>query len=149
MAIRTNDVLVRTGPVTISSRLVEGRFPKYQDVIPAETPISFPLIAGAFYSAVRQAQIVTSDESRGVDFVIASGMMTLKSSVAEVGQSTVELPIAYEGEELTITFDPRYVADFLKVLDPAQTITLGLQDSESAAVFTTDDGYTYVVMPLS
>jgi DNA polymerase-3 subunit beta len=149
VAIRTNDVLVRTGPVTISSRLVEGRFPKYQDVIPAETPISFPLIAGAFYSAVRQAQIVTSDESRGVDFVISSGMMTLKSSVAEVGQSTVELPIAYEGEELTITFDPRYVADFLKVLDPAQTITLGLQDSESAAVFTTDDGYTYVVMPLS
>jgi DNA polymerase-3 subunit beta len=149
LAIRTNDVLVRVGPVTISSRLVEGRFPKYQDVLPQETPISFPLLAGAFYSAVRQAQIVTSDESRGVDFSIASGLMTLKSSAADVGQSTVELPIAYDGEAMTITFDPKYVADFLKVLGPEQSITMGLQDSESAAVFKTEDGYTYVVMPLA
>jgi DNA polymerase-3 subunit beta len=149
LAIRQNDMLVRTGATTIYARLVEGRFPRYQDVVPKESPIRIELISGAFHSAVRQAQIVTSEESRGVDFQVQNGMMTLKSSAAEVGQSSVEMPIAYEGEPLTITFDPRYVSDFLKILPPEQTITLELTDPESAALFRTEDGYQYVVMPLS
>ena len=66
-----------------------------------------------------------------------------------IGESKIELPIAYDGAELVITFDPRYVADFLRVLEPEQPLKLELVDSESAAVFRTEDGYTYIVMPLS
>lgn len=149
LAIRQNDVLVKTTTATIYSRLVEGRFPKYQDVIPASAPISVELATGPFYATVRQAQIVTSEESRGVDFQFKSGLLTLCSRAADVGESKIELPIAYEGADLTITFDPRYVADFLKVLEPEKPLRLELTDSESAAVFRTDDGYTYIVMPLS
>ena len=50
---------------------------------------------------------------------------------------------------LPIRLDPRYFADFLKVLDPEQTFVLDLRDSESAAVCTTDDGYGYIIMPLA
>ncbi len=149
VAIRNNDVLVKTAVATIYSRLVEGRFPRYQDVIPASSNTTVELVVGPFYSAVRQAQIVTSEESRGVDFELASGLMTLASRAAEIGESKVELPISYDGPGLVITFDPRYVADFLRVLEPEQPIRLELTDSESAAVFRTDDGYTYIVMPLS
>lgn len=149
LAIRSNDVLVKTANATIYSRLVEGRFPRYQDVIPASSQISIEMVVGPFYSAVRQAQIVTSEESRGVDFEFSSGLMTLSSRAAEIGESKVELPIGYDGAPLVITFDPRYVADFLRVLEPEQPIRLELTDSESAAVFRTDDGYTYIVMPLS
>jgi DNA polymerase-3 subunit beta len=66
-----------------------------------------------------------------------------------VGQSRVELPIAYDGEAIKVTMDHRYVADFLKVLDSDKPITIDIQDAESAALFTTDDGYGYVVMPLA
>jgi DNA polymerase-3 subunit beta len=59
------------------------------------------------------------------------------------------MPISYDDEEIIIQFDPRYVADFLRVLSPEQQITLSLIDDENAAVFRTTDGYTYVVMPLS
>jgi DNA polymerase-3 subunit beta len=59
------------------------------------------------------------------------------------------LPISYDGPEVKINFDPRFVADFLKVLEPEQTLTVELIDSESAALFRTQDGYTYIVMPLS
>lgn len=149
LLIRQNDVLVKTATATIYSRLVEGRFPKYQDVIPAESPISVELSTGPFYATVRQAQIVTSEESRGVDFRFTPGLLTLCSRAADVGESKVDLPIAYEGAELVITFDPRYVADFLKVLEPEKPLRVELTDSESAAVFRTDDGYTYIVMPLS
>jgi DNA polymerase-3 subunit beta len=149
VAIRNNDVLVKTAVATIYSRLVEGRFPRYQDVIPLSSTTTVELVVGPFYSAVRQAQIVTSEESRGVDFELATGLMTLASRAAEIGESKVELPISYDGAGLVITFDPRYVADFLRVLEPEQPIRLELTDSESAAVFRTDDGYTYIVMPLS
>jgi len=149
LVIRGNDALIKTEATTIYSRLVEGRFPRYRDVIPTQSKVSIDLVAGAFHAAVRQAQIVTNEESRGVDFNFASGMLTLKSIAAEIGESKVELPIAYEGAELPITFDPRYVADFLKVLEPEQQVKLDLIDSESAAVLRTDDGYTYIIMPLS
>ena len=73
----------------------------------------------------------------------------LAGQTADVGQSRVELPIAYEGAELAITLDPRFVIDFLKVLDPEKTFTLDIENAESAAVCTTDDDYGYVIMPLA
>ena len=149
IAIHANDVLVKCGGSTIYSRLVEGRFPRYSDVIPADFSSAVELVVGPFYSAVRQAQIVTNEESRGVDFQFTNGKLALSSRAADVGQSNVELPVAYEGEDLTITFDPKFVADFLRILDGGTSITLNLIDGESPAVFTTEDQYRYVVMPLS
>lgn len=149
IAVHGNDVLVKAGGSTIYSRLVEGRFPKYADVIPDSFDHSIEFVVGPFYSAVRQAQIVTSEETRGVDFTFSNGQMSLSSRAANVGQSTVELPIAYEGDDLTITFDPKFVADFLRILDSSASIRLNLIDRESPAVFTVEDSYRYVVMPLS
>ena len=149
LAIHTNDALVRSGNCTISSRLVQGRFPKYQAVIPDETPISIDMVVGPFFSAVRQAQIVTSEDSRGVDFTFAEGTLTLTSSAADVGQSKIEMPISYDGEAVTITFDPRFVADFLRVLDSETSFVFGLKDGDSQAVMRVGDSFTYVVMPLS
>lgn len=149
ISVQANDVLVKSGHATISSRLVEGRFPRYRDVIPAEAKTSVDLVVGPFLSTVRQAQIVTNDESRGVDFTFSNGVLKLESQAADVGQSRIELPISYEGDDLTITFDPRFVVDFLRVLEPEKSVRLDLIDSESAAVFRTDDAYTYVIMPLS
>jgi DNA polymerase-3 subunit beta len=132
------------------SRLVEGRFPKWRDVFPRrENTQRIELTVGPFFAAVRQAAIVTSDERRGVDFTFAQGKTVLVAHGAEYGDSHVELPIAYEGPELVITLDPRYLNDFLRVLNPEATLLLELRDAESAAVCSTDDGYAYVIMPLA
>jgi DNA polymerase-3 subunit beta len=150
IAARENDVLVRSGRATIYSRLVEGRFPKWRDVFPRrENTVKVELSVGPFYAAVRQAAIVTSDERRGVDFDFGDGKAVLCAHGAEYGESHVELPIAYDGQQVGITLDPRYLNDFLRVLDPEQTLTLELRDAESAAVCSTEDGYAYVVMPLA
>ena len=91
-------VLVRTESAVIYSRLVEGRFPRYQDVFPANVEVRIPLEAGRLRLAVEQASIVTSDESRGVDFQFGPGALKLSSQAADVGSSHVDLPIAYDGK---------------------------------------------------
>jgi DNA polymerase III subunit beta len=150
IAARSNDVLVRTPRAVIYSRLVEGRFPKWRDVFPKRTDAQkVPLQVGPAYSAVKQAAIVTSDESRGVDFTFDSGKMVLSGRAAEAGQSRVEVPISYDGPAITIALDPRYVNDFFRVLDPEKNFSIEVKDSDSAAICSTDDGYGYVVMPLA
>lgn len=149
IAVHSNDVVVKCGGSTIYSRLVDGRFPPYAGVIPSEFSSSVELVVSQFYSAVRQAQIVTSEESRGVDFQFSEGKLALASQAADVGESNVELPVPYTGNAVTITFDPKFVADFLRIVDSGTSVTLHLIDAESPAVFMTDDGYRYVVMPLS
>jgi DNA polymerase-3 subunit beta len=150
LAVRQNDVLVKNPRATIYSRLLEGRYPRWRDVFPGrENSLKLNLTVGPVLAAVRQAAIVTSEESRGVDFTFGDGTLVLAGQTAEVGQSRIELPIAYDGKPLSITLDPRFVIDFLKVLDPEKTFTLDLQDSDAAAVCSTDDGYGYVIMPLA
>jgi DNA polymerase-3 subunit beta len=150
VAARGNDILVRTPRVMIYSRLVEGRFPKWRDVIPQRPSARrVELTVGPVYSALRQAAIMTSEESRGIDLTFAEGTLALAGSTAEVGQARVELPVAFDDPPLAIALDHRFFADFLKVLDPEKTFTLEMQDSDSAAVCTTEDGYAYVIMPMS
>ena len=150
IAPRANELLVRESDSVFYTRLVEGRFPKWRDVLPdrQETnQIDIPV--GPMYSALRQAAIVASEESRGIDFTFDDGTLVLSNSTAEVGQSRVEMPVAYDSEAITITLDHRYVADFLKVLQPDKTFTLDLENGEQAAYCKTDDNYGYVIMPLS
>lgn len=141
--------LIRTERAVIYTRLVEGRFPRYQDVFPSNVEVKVPLEAGPLLSVVEQASIVTSEESRGVDFAFGEGMLKLSSKAADVGSSNVELPINYDGKTVEITFDPRYLTDALKTLDETAPVTAELIDHRNAAVFKTEDQYTYVVMPLT
>ena len=150
LCARDNDVLVKSGQATIYSRLVEGRFPRWRDVFPRrDDMIKVELTVGPFYATVRQAAIVTSEQRRGVEFTFGEGKLVLAGHGAEYGESHVELPIAYDGSPIHVTLDPRYVADFLRVLDAEQTVAVQLRDSESAVVCSTDDGYGYVIMPLA
>jgi DNA polymerase-3 subunit beta len=77
-------------------------------------------------SAVRQAAIVTSEQSKGVDFGFESGQLVLAGQSAESGQSRVEMPIDHSGETVQIKLDPRFVSEFLRVLDPATSIDVEL-----------------------
>lgn len=149
IAVHPNDISVRCGGITITSQLVQGRFPDWRKVVPASFSAKIDMVVAPFYGAVRQAMIVTNEESRGVDFTFARGLLKLSSQAADIGQSKVELPIAYDGEEVKITFDPRYVADFLKALDSGSQFRIQLISHEDPAVLATDDHYTYVIMPLS
>lgn len=150
IATRANDLMVRDAHGLFYTRLVEGRFPKWREVIPKRLDshkVEIPV--GPLYSTVRQASIVTSEESRGVDFTFGNGSLVLSNATADVGQSRVEMPISADVPEMTISLDHRFVEDFLKVLPTDKTFTLDVANAELAAYCTTDDKYGYVIMPLA
>lgn len=145
-----NEIQIKEGNTVFSSRLVEGRFPKWRDVIPSnQNTIAIELLVGPMYAALRQASIVTSDESRGIDFHFEGGELVLKSSTSEVGSSEVKLPVTYDGPPIIISLDNRYMADFFRALSAEMTFTLQVENSETAAYCHMTDGYGYVVMPLA
>jgi DNA polymerase-3 subunit beta len=147
---RENDLLVHGPRTTVYTRLVEGRFPRWRDVLPFRTnSTKIEMTVGPLHAAVRQAMIVTSEDSRGVDFQFADGTLVLSARAAESGQSRVELPVAYDGTPVEIMLDPRFVSDFLRVLDTDRTVTWDIADADQAALLSTDDGYAYVIMPLA
>jgi DNA polymerase-3 subunit beta len=106
-------------------------------------------VAGPLLAAVRQAAIVTSEQSKGVDFSFEPGQLVLAGRSAESGESRVELPIDHAGAAVRIKLDPRFVVDFLRVLDGAVNVTVEITDPQSACVCRTEDGYGYVIMPLA
>lgn len=150
VAARANDLLVRTRRWTLYSRLVEGRYPNWRQVFPERTEsATIDLTVGPLFSALRQAAIVTDHESRGIDFTFANGNLTMEATTAEIGESHVDFPIAYEGEPVTLTLDHRFVADFCKVLDNESTFQMEIEAADRPALLTTDDGYAYVIMPMA
>jgi len=150
LAPRQNDLMISFAGATLYTRLLEGRYPRWRDVLPdrpESSKISLP--AGLLLSAVRQASIMSSDESRGIDFTFDSGSVVLTNQTAEVGQSRIELPIAYDGPPLVITLDHSFMQEYLRVLAPDTTFMFDVADSDQAACCLTEDGYAYVIMPVS
>lgn len=151
LACRASDVLLKTERATFYSRLVEGRFPRWRDVFPMRPDAAkIDLAVGPFHSCLRQAAVVCTQDSRGIDFTFGDGTLTLLASTADQGQSHVEMPISYTGPSISVTLDHRFVSEFLKVLSPEATVTVEIENAEAAAVLYADDkAYAYVVMPLS
>src|SRR6056297_842823 len=150
VAARSNDLLLRTSRAVIYSRLVEGRYPNWRQVFPKrEQAIQLDMTVGPLFSALRQAAIVTDLESRGIDFTFADGTLKLEASTAEIGESQIDLPIAYDGEPITLTMDHRYLADFCKVLDSECNFIMEIESGAAPALMSTDDGYGYVIMPMA
>jgi DNA polymerase III subunit beta len=149
VSLRANDALFRTERAVIYSRLVEGRFPPYRDVVPKKANAKIPIVVGEFLSAVRQAAIMTDDESKRIAFQFTSGKLTLEAQGSTTGHSKVEMKLdGYDGPKIDIFFDPMYITDMLRVMDPAEVLQLDLVDGQKPAVFRCGPDYLYLVVPL-
>jgi DNA polymerase-3 subunit beta len=149
VSLRANDALFKTERAVIYSRLVEGRFPPYRDVIPKKANAKVPLAVNDFLSAVRQAAIMTDDESKRITFSFATGKLTLEAQGATSGKSKVQMKMEeYSGPAVTISFDPVYLTDMLRVIDGGEVLQLDLVDGQKSAVFRSGDDYLYLVVPL-
>jgi DNA polymerase-3 subunit beta len=143
-------VMVRSSDAVIYSRLLEGRFPKYQDAFPADPARTVTLEVGPFRSAVEMAAITISEETRGVTFRFNSDGVELSSNSADVGQSKVDLPLLQGGgDEISLTLDPGFVTDALKALELNDPLSVDLIDAKKPAVFRSGETYAYMVMPIS
>ena len=108
-----SDLLVRTERLTVYARLLEGTFPRYREVIPTGHPCRLEAPTRELEQCVRQAAVLTSDESRAVRFHLEGNHLTLRSRSPEAGEAQVELAVTYTGEPLVIGFNPKFIADAL------------------------------------
>src|SRR5262249_2243719 len=116
ISLRPNEALFQTERATVVTRLVEGRFPPYQELLGKKLPTKIPLDAGRFHTAVRQANIMAGDESKRVGFKFTKGKLTLEAHGHDTGRAKVELPLEYDGKELNINFDAAFLIDMLRIL---------------------------------
>lgn len=149
VSLRPNEALFQAGSATVYSRLLEGRYPPWKDVIPKKPATKVPLIVGLFLAVVRQAAVMAANDNRKVTFTFAEKRGTLQAQGAETGRSRVELPVDCQGKAIEIAFDPRYIIDMLRALHPDDELALELMDARSPALFRLGDDYRYVVMPLA
>jgi DNA polymerase III subunit beta len=149
ISIHANDIAFRSGPVTIVSQLVQGRFPNYRLVVPKQDAIRSRvlLIPKHVASLVRQANIATSEESRGVDLKFTKTELIVSSGTADIGQAKVRMPISYEGAEMTITLDGRLLGEVLKVFDET-SVEVGLIAADDRVLFSQGE-FKHVIMPLA
>jgi DNA polymerase III subunit beta len=150
LTARSNDLLLRTPRCVIYSRLVEGRYPNWRQVFPKRDNASqIDMTIGPLFAALRQAAIVTDHDTRGIEFTFGNGTLKLEANTAQIGESSVEMPIAYDGEEVVLKMDHRFVADFCKVLDNDASFLFEIESSNAPALLSTADGYGYVIMPMA
>lgn len=150
VALHPNEAMFQTERALIYTKLVEGRFPPYRDIIPKKSTIKLNLPPADFLSRIRQAAIMTDDETKRVEFEFTKKKLVLKAEGAETGSSEVTLALPdFDGDEVTIAFDPQYLIEMLRAIEGETVITLEMTNGEKPAVFRAGDNYLYLVMPLA
>jgi len=148
--VMPSQVLLRAGDRILSTVLVEGNFPKYDDVIPKEHNRRARLDRELLFAAVKRAALLTTEESRAVRLAFGSDLLVITSQAPERGDARIEIPMTYEGDPLTIGFNPVFLNDALRVV-PFNEVFLDLQETFRPGVLSGEDKseFLYVVMPVS
>lgn len=153
VGLRANDALFQTERAMIYTSLVQGKFPPYRDIISRtrkESTNKITLPVDAFLARVRQAAIMTDDESMRVDMTFDAGKVTMKARGAKTGASEVTMDLPdYDGPKLEIAFDPQYLVEFLRAIEGEPTVLLEMSNGTRAALFKCGEDYSYLVMPLT
>lgn len=144
----TNQVIVRAGSYVISSALVEGHFPQYEEVIPKDCDRKIELNTEEFLSAVRRAALLTNEQSKAVRLCFAKERLVLSSRAPEQGEATVSMRVDYRESEIDIGFNPAFLVDALRVVG-TPTVTIELKEANRPGIFRAGPAFLYVVMPVN
>ena len=147
--IAPNQVRFTFGAIELISKLVEGKFPDYQRVIPSGYSKSFDIGRDDWLRALQRVAILTSDKFKGVRFVLSEDAVRISSTNADQEDAQDEIEIAYPHGSLDIGFNVSYLLDVLNNLKTEQ-VTVSVGDANSSALITLpgEESFKYVVMPM-
>lgn len=146
VAIDNNQIVFHLNDTIIISRLVEGEFPNYENVIPKECKEKIKVDREGFLASCKRVSLLTTHESQSIRIDLMKGKMVISANTPDVGEAREEMDIDHKGGEMSIGFNPNYLIDVLKNMDNKEVV-LELTDGEKPGVIR-DEGYVYVVLPM-
>ena len=147
--VLANQVRFRFSNVELVSKVVDGKFPDYNRVIPSGHPKQLELSRSELLQALQRAAILSNEKFRGVRLVLGADQLKIICTNSEQEEAEEEMEVAYKGEPLDIGFNITYLLDVLHNLS-ADKVVLALGDANSSALVTMPEraDYKYVVMPM-
>ncbi len=133
--------------IYLYSKVVEGNYPNYQQVIPKETHQRIKLERELFLQCVHRAALVTSEKSNSVKIKLTSNLLEITAQSPDFGEAHESMAIAYSGPDLQVAFNPSFVIDPLKALNKDE-VFFELKDEVSPGVFKTLESFICVIMPV-
>ncbi len=146
IVLGANQVLFEMGEIVVISRLIEGEFPDYKQVVPGPSENKIKVDRTQFLLAVKRAALLSTPDYQAVKFEVFKNKLVVSKSTPDIGESHEEVAIEYSGKEMVIGFNPNYLIDVLKNF-AFDTVELELTDGEKPGVIRSN-GYVYVVLPM-
>jgi DNA polymerase-3 subunit beta len=146
--LAANQMLFKVGGATVSTVLVEGHFPKYQDVVPVDCDRVVELDTVEFHGALKRAALLTNEESKGVRLSFGEDSLTLSSRAPEQGEATISLEVSYRGEPTEIGFNPVFLSDVLRVTH-TDRVSFAFKEANRPGIVRMGDDFVHVVMPVN
>lgn len=145
----TNHVRIQLDGIRFTSKLIDGRFPEYDRVIPQDTSNAMSADRGVFKSALQRTAILSNEKYRGIRLIIRDHNMVLQTHNPEQEEAEEELEIEYSGEEIEIGFNVNYLLDALNAIETDE-VSLAVVDGNSSCLIREPgkDDCKYVVMPM-
>lgn len=149
LAIEGSQLVVRQGTTVLMIRLIEGKFPAYQQFIPQTVPKRVQVPREILLSSLKRVSLLSNQKYKGVTLALTNGRMEITSNNPEMGDAKEEIEIDYKGNDLRIGFNARYMLDVLNSFDD-DGVDLHLNDQLSPGLMRPHDdaSYTCVVMPM-
>ena len=149
LAIGSNHVRATIGEIRFTSKLIDGRFPEYGRVIPANPPRQVKADRDVLRSALQRAAILSNEKYRGIRLAVKANSLILQSHNPEQEEAEEEIEVNYGGEEVEIGFNVNYLLEALAAVDGGE-VELGLTDANNSCLLTspTVASAKYVVMPM-
>jgi len=147
VSVSENQVSFELNGTLIVSKLIEGNYPNYRQVIPGEAKERITLEREAFLNAVHRVSLLASDKSNSVKLMFAKNNLDITANTPQVGEARESLAINYRGRDLAIAFNPEFLMAPLKNL-AVDEVFLDLIDEMSPGVVKINTPFLYVIMPM-
>ncbi|MCB1236591.1 MAG: DNA polymerase III subunit beta, partial [Verrucomicrobiae bacterium] len=145
--ISESQVAFELNDTILVSKLIEGNYPNFRQVIPGEAKHRVTLEREVFHNAVKRVALLTSDKSNSIKLTFDADQLHIAANSPEIGEAKESLHIAYKGPKLTIAFNPDFLMAPLRNLDQDE-VFIDLIDEMSPGVLKIDEPFIYVIMPM-
>ncbi len=146
--LRGAQTIFHTAGATLTTNLLEGQFPPYEDVLPKDPDKKMTASTADFLSAMRRVSLLTSEDSKGARMSFTKKGLVLSSRAPERGEATINFACKYEGADMEIAFNPQFIIEALKVVD-TDDITLEMSAPNRPGVLKSGVDFLNVIMPVN